>query len=298
MGHIHCWRIKQTVHFNFFTTAPPGYCRSFNGSLYKIGDTWKPSPLETCSCTASNIIECCFIFLSTVAGCVDSSGNTRTPGDMWLYNPRWKCVCIEGNLVNCDRLHEPMCQDISGIFRKNMETWTKGSCVECACINGTINCNLTIVNITYGLFNASVFPISELYSSQAPQTSSACKGNLQIYWFATKCWSETWHLVHPWFSFYSFHETFWTLAKTFFLSHYCGHYVRYKYSKMKAFIILHKHKHIRCTLQLRKVSCLNTEVYGCALYFFHIIVVTILLLRTAKRKYFICLILVFTHTWQ
>ena len=78
----------------------------------------------------------------------------------------------------CDRLLEPMCQDISGVFRKNMDKWAKGSCVECACINGTINCNQTIVNITYGLFNASVFPISELYASQAPQTSSACKGNL------------------------------------------------------------------------------------------------------------------------
>ena len=32
------------------------------------------------------------------------------------------------------------------------------------------------------------------------------------------------------------------------------------------------------------VSCLNTAVYGCALYFFHIIVLTILLWRTAKTN--------------
>ena len=32
------------------------------------------------------------------------------------------------------------------------------------------------------------------------------------------------------------------------------------------------------------VSCLNTAIYGCALYFFHIIVLTILLWRTAKTN--------------
>ena len=178
VGHIYCSRIKQTVHFNFFTAAPPGYCRSFDGSLYKIGDTWKPNPLETCSCTPSQFIACSIIQPPIVIACRDSSGNTRKPGDTWLDNPQSKCNCTKGNFVMCDRLLEPMCQDISGVFRKNMDKWAKGSCVECACINGTINCNQTIVNITYGLFNASVFPISELYASQAPQTSSACKGNL------------------------------------------------------------------------------------------------------------------------
>ncbi|CAH3022119.1 unnamed protein product, partial [Porites evermanni] len=156
-------------------TAPPGYCRSFNRSLYKIGDTWKPNPLETCSCTPSQFIACSIIHPPIVIACRDSSGNTRKPGDTWLDNPQSKCNCTKGNFVICDRLLEPICQDISGVFRKNMDTWTKGSCVECACINGTINCNQTIVNITYGLLNASVFPISELYVSQAPQTSSACK---------------------------------------------------------------------------------------------------------------------------
>ena len=154
------------------------YCMSFDGSLYKIGDTWKPNPGKLCSCTPSHTIECCYILPRIVIGCVDSSGNTRTPGEVWLDNTQSTCRCMEGSFIYCDRWHEPMCRDISGTFRKNMETWTKGSCVECACINGTINCNLTIVNITYGLFNASVFPISELYASQAPQTSSACKGNL------------------------------------------------------------------------------------------------------------------------
>ncbi|XP_073240174.1 uncharacterized protein [Porites lutea] len=68
-----------------------------------------------------------------------------------------------------------MCQDIKGIFRKNMETWMNGSCVECTCSNGTINCTQTIISITYGLYNVSVFPTCEGCTSQETQTFSACK---------------------------------------------------------------------------------------------------------------------------
>ena len=51
-----------------------------------------------------------------------------------------------------------------------------GSCVECACIRGTINCTQTIVSITYGLYNVSVYPTCEGCTSQETLTFSACKG--------------------------------------------------------------------------------------------------------------------------
>ncbi|KAL9982928.1 hypothetical protein ACROYT_G005043 [Oculina patagonica] len=51
--------------------------------------------------------------------------------------------------------------DISGNLRKNGETWMNSSCVDCSCINGSINCTGYNVNITYGLFNVELFPTCE-----------------------------------------------------------------------------------------------------------------------------------------
>lgn len=161
-----------------FTFAPQGYCRETDGTLRKIGDVWKPSPLSSCSCTAGQFIQCLMILppltlKPIVIVCVDSQGNTRKSGDMWLDNPQSKCRCTDQNFVSCEFLSEPMCQDISGTFRKNAETWMNNSCVECACVNGSINCNKTVVNITYGLYKISKFPTCE--HCETPQTLSACK---------------------------------------------------------------------------------------------------------------------------
>ena len=136
----------------------------------------KTKPHDTCTCTPVQFIVCSIIVTTIEFFCEDYDGNIRNPSDIWLENPQLKCRCLDNNFVICDSLPKPMCQDINGIFRKNMETWMNGSCVECACSNGTINCTQTIISITYGLYNVSVFPTCEGCTSQETQTFSACKG--------------------------------------------------------------------------------------------------------------------------
>ena len=123
-----------------------------------------------------NFTVCSIIVTAIEFFCEDYDGNRRNPGDIWLENPQLKCRCLDNNFAICDSLPKPMCQDINGIFRKNMESWMTGSCVECACIRGTINCTQTIVSITYGLYNVSVYPTCEGCTSQETLTFSACKG--------------------------------------------------------------------------------------------------------------------------
>ena len=54
--------------------------------------------------------------------------------------------------------HMSPCVTISAEhFEIIMETWMNGSCVECACVNDSITCKKTVVNITYGLYKVSVF---------------------------------------------------------------------------------------------------------------------------------------------
>ncbi|XP_015753284.1 PREDICTED: kielin/chordin-like protein [Acropora digitifera] len=108
--------------------------------------------------------------------CTDNQRNTRKPGDVWLQDPKTNCTCTSNNSVACERLSEPVCLDVGGKFRKNLETWLNSSCVECACVNGSINCTEYDVIITPGLYKVDVSPTCQLCDirMQTALASNAC----------------------------------------------------------------------------------------------------------------------------
>ena len=110
--------------------------------------------------------------------CTDNQRNTRKPGDVWLEDPKTNCTCTSNNSVACERLSEPECLDVGGKFRKNLETWLNSSCVECACVNGSINCTEYDVIITPGLYKVDVSPTCQLCDIrlQTALASNACIG--------------------------------------------------------------------------------------------------------------------------
>ncbi|XP_068742853.1 low-density lipoprotein receptor-related protein 4-like isoform X1 [Montipora capricornis] len=88
------------------------------------------------------------------------------------------------------------CTDINGNIRQNFETWLNGSCVECACVYGSINCTKYFVEITHGLYKVSASPTCELCGIQI-QTGpflSACKAFLDNRAKLTKCESQGFHI--------------------------------------------------------------------------------------------------------
>ena len=137
---------------------------------------------STCTCTGPQSIQC-FAQLPppVVKICTDGQLNIKKPGEVWLEDPRTNCTCTRNNFVLCEILREPVCLDVSGKFRTNLETWSNGSCVECACVNGSINCNRYDVNISYGLYSVILFPLCEqcIVPSQTALALSACKGGYQ-----------------------------------------------------------------------------------------------------------------------
>ena len=145
-----------------FSTSAPN-CRDHDGNIHQIGDAWKPSDLSTCTCTGPRI---------------DGQQNTRQRGEVWLEDPRTNCSCTQNNSVICSKLPDPVCLDASGNFRKNFETWLNGSCVECACVNGSINCTRYDANITYGLYKVAEYPTCQLCHNptKTAMALSSCKG--------------------------------------------------------------------------------------------------------------------------
>ncbi|XP_068709163.1 uncharacterized protein [Montipora foliosa] len=81
------------------------------------------------------------------------------------------------------------CTDINGNIRQIGEIWLNGSCVECACVNGSINCTKYFVEITHGLYKVSASPTRELCGIQVHTASflSACKAFLDNRAKLTKC---------------------------------------------------------------------------------------------------------------
>ena len=110
--------------------------------------------------------------------CMDNQRNTRKPGDVWLKDPKTNCTCTSNNSVVCERLFVPVCLDVSGKFRKNFETWLNGSCMECVCVNGSVNCTVYDVIITPGLYKVDVSPTCQLCDIplQTAFSSNACIG--------------------------------------------------------------------------------------------------------------------------
>ena len=157
----------------FFVSVLSQTCRGADGTIYDVGDEWRPDPFTVCRCAAPSSIECALSLR-----CIDHQGNLRDPGEQWLPNPTTSCTCNQFHLVACVILEEPACMDISGSLRKNGETWTNGSCVHCTCINGTISCTGYNVKITYGLYSVQLFPTCEKCDlpSRTQDTLSACKG--------------------------------------------------------------------------------------------------------------------------
>ena len=133
----------------------------------------------TCSCMGPMQLQCTFVVLFSTIGfsCAENQRKTRKPGDVWLQDPRTNCTCTSNNSVACKRLSEPVCLDVSGKFRKNFETWLNGSCVECACVNGSINCTEYVI-ITPGLYKVDVSPTCQLCDIrlQTALSSNACIG--------------------------------------------------------------------------------------------------------------------------
>ncbi|XP_068709170.1 uncharacterized protein [Montipora foliosa] len=88
------------------------------------------------------------------------------------------------------------CTDINGNIRQNFETWLNGSCVECACVYGSINCTKYFVEITHGLYKVSASPTCELCGIQTPTGPflSACKAFLDNRAKLTKCESQGFHI--------------------------------------------------------------------------------------------------------
>ncbi|XP_015780085.1 PREDICTED: uncharacterized protein LOC107357960 [Acropora digitifera] len=121
---------------------------------------------------------CIVVFVHDAKGftCMDNQRNTRKPGDVWLEDPKKKCTCTSNNSVVCERLFDPVCLDVNGKFRKNFETWLNGSCVECACVNGSVNCTVYDVIITPGLYKVDVSPTCQLCEIrlQTALSSNAC----------------------------------------------------------------------------------------------------------------------------
>ena len=155
-------------------------CIDSQENTRQIGETWKEGILSTCSCTGPMKMQCSSAVrpLPTIFSCTDNQRNTGEPGDVWLKDPKTNCTCTSNNSVACERLSQPVCLDVRGQFRKNFETWWNGSCVECACVNGSINCTEYDVIITPGLYKVDVSPTCQLCDIR-PQTalpSNACIG--------------------------------------------------------------------------------------------------------------------------
>ena len=155
-------------------------CIDSKGNKRQIGEIWKEGIFSTCSCTGPMQVQCLSVapLPPIIFPCTDNQGNTREPGDVWLKDPKTNCTCTSNNFVACKQLSEPVCLDVSGQFRKNFETWLNGSCVECACVNGSINCTVYGVIITPGLYKVDVSPACQLCDirQQTALSSSACIG--------------------------------------------------------------------------------------------------------------------------
>ncbi|XP_015780086.1 PREDICTED: kielin/chordin-like protein [Acropora digitifera] len=153
-------------------------CTDSQGNTRQIGETWKEGILSTCSCTGPMKMQCSSAVRPppTIFSCTDNQRNTREPGDVWLKDPKTNCTCTSNNSVACEQLSQPVCLDVSGQFRKNFETWLNGSCVECACVNGSINCTEYDVIITPGLYKVDVSPTCQLCDIrlQTALSSNAC----------------------------------------------------------------------------------------------------------------------------
>ena len=163
---------------SFSILAPK--CIDLQGNMCQIGEIWKEGVFSTCSCTGPMQVQ----FISVVppapigSPCTDNQTNKREPGDVWLEDPKTNCTCTSNNSVTCERLSDPVCLDVRGKFRKNFETWLNGTCVECACVNGSINCTEYDVVITPGLYKVDVSPTCQLCNIrlQTALSSNACIG--------------------------------------------------------------------------------------------------------------------------
>ena len=153
-------------------TTSPRRCKTFDNKFYNIGDVWKPSPNTQCSCAPGLQIRCS---LSLV--CRDHQQQTRSPGEEWLENSMTKCSCDQNNFVLCSKLMEPACMDSSGKIRRHEEMWMKSACLQCQCVNGSVNCTRYDVNVTYGLYEVKTYPTCErCFFHTTPELSAACAG--------------------------------------------------------------------------------------------------------------------------